>query len=101
VFKLKGLRAVALLEAWLVWARRCRIPAFVRLAQSITVTGPGSRPPCSTTSPTASSSPSTPASACSPGSPSASNPEALIGLAMLSVCRLYPPLSNRALPTHG
>ncbi len=29
VFKLKGARAVALLDAWLVWARRCRIPAFV------------------------------------------------------------------------
>jgi transposase len=36
VFKLKGLRAVALLDAWLVWARRCRIPAFVKLARSIT-----------------------------------------------------------------
>jgi transposase len=29
------------------------------------------------------------------------SPEALIGLAMLSVGRLYPPLSDRALPTHG
>ena len=36
VFKLKGVRAVALLDAWLVWARRCRIPAFVKLARSIT-----------------------------------------------------------------
>lgn len=36
VFKLKGPRAVALLDAWLVWARRCRIPAFVKLARSIT-----------------------------------------------------------------
>jgi transposase len=36
VFKLKGARAVALLDAWLVWARRCRIPAFVKLAHSIT-----------------------------------------------------------------
>jgi transposase len=35
VFKLKGPRAVALLDAWLVWARRCRIPAFVKLARSI------------------------------------------------------------------
>jgi transposase len=26
VFKLKGMRAVALLEAWRSWARRCRIP---------------------------------------------------------------------------
>ena len=36
VFKLKGPRAVALLDAWLVWARRCRIPAFVKLARSVT-----------------------------------------------------------------
>jgi transposase len=36
VFKLKGPRAVALLDAWLSWARRCRIPAFVKLARSIT-----------------------------------------------------------------
>jgi transposase len=27
--------AIALLEAWLVWARRCRIPSFVKLAQTI------------------------------------------------------------------
>jgi transposase len=32
----KGVRATVLLEAWLRWARRCRIPAFVRLAKSIT-----------------------------------------------------------------
>jgi len=36
VFKLKGPRAIALLDAWLVWARRCRIPAFVKLARSVT-----------------------------------------------------------------
>jgi transposase len=35
VFKLKGVRATVLLQAWLGWARRCRIPAFVRLARSI------------------------------------------------------------------
>ena len=36
VFKVKGPRAVALLDAWLTWARRCRIPAFVALARSVT-----------------------------------------------------------------
>ena len=35
VFKLKGVRATVLLAAWLAWARRCRIPAFVRLARTI------------------------------------------------------------------
>ena len=29
-------RALRLLDAWLVWARRCRLPAFVKLARSIT-----------------------------------------------------------------
>lgn len=33
---LKGEQGIALLEAWLKWARRCRIPAFVDLAKSIT-----------------------------------------------------------------
>ncbi len=36
VFRVKGPRAVALLDAWLAWARRCRIPAFVELAAKIT-----------------------------------------------------------------
>ena len=35
VFTLKGVRATVLLEAWLAWARRCRIPAFVELAKAI------------------------------------------------------------------
>jgi transposase len=29
-------RAMRLLDHWLVWARRCRLPAFVQLARSIT-----------------------------------------------------------------
>ena len=29
-------RALRLLDDWLIWARRCRLPAFVRLARSIT-----------------------------------------------------------------
>lgn len=36
VFALKGTAGVALLERWLQWARRCRIPSFVKLAKSIT-----------------------------------------------------------------
>src|SRR5512133_78043 len=35
VFMLKGVRATVLLQAWLAWARRCRIPAFVELAKAI------------------------------------------------------------------
>ena len=33
--------AIALLEAWLAWARRCRIPSFVKLARTITDHKPG------------------------------------------------------------
>ena len=28
--------AIKLLKAWLAWARRCRIPSFVKLAKTIT-----------------------------------------------------------------
>jgi len=35
VFRIKGPHAVALLDAWLSWARRCRIPAFVKLAKTV------------------------------------------------------------------
>lgn len=35
VFKVRGVRGVALLDAWLSWARRCRIPAFVRVARAV------------------------------------------------------------------
>lgn len=35
VFRLRGRAAIRLLDAWLVWARRCRLPSFVKLARSI------------------------------------------------------------------
>jgi transposase len=35
VFSLKGAPGIALLDAWLRWARRCRIPAFVKLSKAI------------------------------------------------------------------
>src|SRR5664280_3466215 len=35
VFQLKGAEGIALLDAWLKWAWRCRLPAFVKLARSI------------------------------------------------------------------
>ncbi len=35
VFALKGEAGKALLDRWLAWARRCRIPAFVDLAKRI------------------------------------------------------------------
>ena len=36
VFQLKGQHAKTALDRWISWARRCRIPAFVRLQRTIT-----------------------------------------------------------------
>jgi transposase len=36
VFALKGADGIALLDHWLKWARRCRIPSFVKLAKVTT-----------------------------------------------------------------
>lgn len=36
VFRLKGEAGKRLLQRWLVWARRCRIPSFVKVAKTIT-----------------------------------------------------------------
>jgi hypothetical protein len=35
VFQHRGTEAIAMLDAWLSWARRCRIPAFTELARRI------------------------------------------------------------------
>jgi transposase len=35
VFQLKGAEGIALLAAWLKWAWRCQLPAFVKLARAI------------------------------------------------------------------
>jgi transposase len=36
IYRLPAQAAIALLDAWLQWARRCRLPAFVKLAHTIT-----------------------------------------------------------------
>jgi transposase len=97
VFKLKGVRAAVLLEAWLGWARRCRIPAFVKLAKTITAHR--------------SSIQAALTEGLSNGLVESTNtkirlltrvafgfrsPNALIALAMLSVGGLCPPLPERA-----
>ena len=97
VFKLKGARAVALLDTWLVWARRCRIPAFVKLARSVTDHRAGIQ--------------ATLLHGLSNGLVESVNtklrlltriafgfrsPDALIGLAMLALGGLCPPLPGRA-----
>jgi transposase len=41
IYRLPAAQAIALLERWLAWARRCRLPSFVRLARTITEQRPG------------------------------------------------------------
>jgi transposase len=41
IYRLEPEPAVALLDAWIAWARRCRLPSFVRLAKTITAQRPG------------------------------------------------------------
>ena len=102
VFKLKGVRAVALLDAWLVWARRCRIPAFVKLARSITDHRAGIQASLlHGLSNGLVESVNTRIRLLTRIAFGFKSPEALIGLAMLSVGGLCPPLPGRAQPTHG
>lgn len=69
VFALKGAAGIALLDRWLKWARRCRLPSFVKLAKSITRIAFGFR-----------------------------SPDALVALAMLDLGGLCPPLPGRTTP---
>lgn len=41
IIKVKGVRAILMLEQWLDWAARCRIPAFVELGRRIRKNLPG------------------------------------------------------------
>jgi transposase len=48
----KGVLALTMLDEWLAWAQRCRIPAFVELGARSRRTSGASRRPCCTTCPT-------------------------------------------------
>jgi len=74
IYRLPAGAAIALLDAWLAWARRCRPEPFRRLAKTVTEQRAGWSPRSSTGSPTPASRPSTPRSASSPAAPSASTP---------------------------
>ena len=72
IYRLPAGAAIALLDGWLAWARRCRLEPFRRLARTITEQRAGSSPPSSTASQTRASRPSTPRSGSSRAVPSAS-----------------------------
>ena len=96
VFKLKGARATVLLEAWLAWARRCRIPAFVRLARAITAHRAAIQAALTHgLSNGLVESANTKIRLLTRVAFGFKSPEALIALAMLSVGGLCPPLPGR------
>jgi transposase len=41
IYRLPAEAAIALLDRWISWARRCRLPSFVKLAKTITAQRPG------------------------------------------------------------
>ncbi len=41
IYRVSYEQAIRLLDAWLAWARRCRLPPFVKLAKTITKQRPG------------------------------------------------------------
>src|SRR6266511_2666836 len=95
--ELKGVRATVLLEAWLGWARRCRIPAFVRLARSISQHRAGIQAALTEgLSNGLVESVNTKIRLLTRVAFGFRSPEALIALAMLSLGGLCPPLPGRA-----
>jgi transposase len=96
VFKLKGVRATVLLEAWLGWARRCRIPAFVALAKTITTHRASIQAALTEgLSNALVESTNTKIRLLTRVAFGFRSPQALIALAMLSVGGLCPPLPGR------
>jgi transposase len=41
IYRLEPGPAITLLDGWIAWARRCRLPSFVKLAKTITAQRPG------------------------------------------------------------
>jgi transposase len=99
VFRVKGPHAVALLDAWLSWARRCRIPAFVQLARTIAAHREGIVAALlHGLSNARVESVNTKLRVLTRLAFGFRSPDALIGLALLSVGGLCPDLPGRAQP---
>jgi transposase len=97
VFKLKGERGKRLLEAWLQWARRCRLRPFVTLAKAITKNRPGIEATLDLgLSNALVESVNTRIRLLARQAFGFHSPEPLIALAMLALGGLCPPLPGRA-----
>jgi transposase len=99
VFALKGAAGIALLDAWLKWARRCRIPSFVKLAKAITEHRVGIEAALTHGLSNARvESVNTKLRLLTRIAFGFRSPDALIALAMLDLGGLCPPLPGRATP---
>ena len=99
VFRVKGPHGVALLDAWLSWARRCRIAAFTRLARAVAAHRAGIVAALlHGLSNARVESVNTKLRVLTRVAFGFRSPQALIGLAMLSVGGLCPDLPGRAQP---
>ncbi len=97
VFHLPADEAMALLERWLIWARRCRIPAFVELSKTITRHRTGIRAALSHgLSNGRVESVNTKIRLLTRMAFGFRSPEALIALALLNLGGFCPPLPGRA-----
>lgn len=99
VFALKGADGIALLDAWLKWARRCRLPSFVKLAKSITAHRVGIDAALTHGLSNARvESVNTKLRLLTRIAFGFRSPDALVALAMLDLGGLCPPLPGRATP---
>jgi len=99
VFRVKGPHGVALLDAWLSWARRCRIAAFTKLARAVAAHREGIVAALlHGLSNARVESVNTKLRVLTRLAFGFRSPQALIGLAMLSVGGLCPDLPGRAQP---
>ena len=96
IYRLPAAQAAQLLERWLVWARRCRLRPFVKLAKTITDQKPGILAAITNGLSNARvEAINTQIRLITRRAFGFHTPEALIALAMLSLARLCPPLPGR------
>ena len=96
MFALKGAASIALLDRWLKWARRCRLPSFVKLARSITKHRAGTKAALTHRLSNARvESVNTKLQLPTRIAFGFRSPEALVALAMLDLSGLCPPLPGR------
>jgi transposase len=96
IYQLPAHAAIELLDAWITWARRCRLPAFVKLARTITEQRAGIEAAITNGLSNARvEAINTQIRLITRRAFGFHSPQALIALAMLSLADLCPPLPGR------